>query len=116
MKDYKGGRLAGKRDRGVKASFQGSQGVKHSRFGSTRFNYTKNSQTTPIIHQTVCSTCGVLCEVTFTPTEGKPVYCKECIKGTPFDQSKNKAKQQAAVEIVEKPVEEVTASGEVSTI
>ncbi|MDO8516889.1 MAG: DNA-directed RNA polymerase [Nanoarchaeota archaeon] len=25
-----------------------------------------------------CSECGKECEVPFKPTEGKPVYCKEC--------------------------------------
>ena len=25
-----------------------------------------------------CSQCGKECEVPFKPTEGKPVYCKEC--------------------------------------
>ena len=26
----------------------------------------------------VCSECGKECEVPFKPTEGKPVYCKDC--------------------------------------
>mgnify|MGYP001589185946 CR=1 FL=1 len=26
----------------------------------------------------VCSECKKECEVPFKPTEGKPVYCKEC--------------------------------------
>ncbi|MEW5897159.1 MAG: CxxC-x17-CxxC domain-containing protein [Nanoarchaeota archaeon] len=30
------------------------------------------------MHQAVCSDCGQECEVPFKPTEGKPVYCKEC--------------------------------------
>jgi len=29
-------------------------------------------------HKAVCSECGQECEVPFKPTEGKPVYCKEC--------------------------------------
>ena len=27
-----------------------------------------------------CSDCGQDCEVPFKPTEGKPVYCKDCYK------------------------------------
>ena len=27
-----------------------------------------------------CSECGEECEVPFRPTQGKPVYCKECYK------------------------------------
>lgn len=30
------------------------------------------------MHKAVCSECGKECEVPFKPTEGKPVYCREC--------------------------------------
>jgi len=30
------------------------------------------------MHKTTCSDCKKECEVPFKPTEGKPVYCKEC--------------------------------------
>jgi len=30
------------------------------------------------MHKATCSECGKECEVPFKPTEGKPVYCKEC--------------------------------------
>lgn len=30
------------------------------------------------MHKAVCSKCKKECEVPFEPTEGKPVYCKEC--------------------------------------
>ena len=30
------------------------------------------------MHKATCSECGQECEVPFQPTEGKPVYCKEC--------------------------------------
>ena len=30
------------------------------------------------MHKAVCSDCKKECEVPFKPTEGKPVYCKEC--------------------------------------
>jgi len=30
------------------------------------------------MHKVVCSDCKQDCEVPFKPTEGKPVYCKEC--------------------------------------
>ncbi len=30
------------------------------------------------MHKAVCSVCKQDCEVPFKPTEGKPVYCKEC--------------------------------------
>ena len=30
------------------------------------------------MHKAVCAECGKECEVPFKPTEGRPVYCKEC--------------------------------------
>lgn len=30
------------------------------------------------MHDAVCSECGQSCQVPFKPTEGKPVYCREC--------------------------------------
>jgi len=30
------------------------------------------------MHKATCSKCGKECEVPFKPTEGKPVYCKDC--------------------------------------
>ncbi len=32
------------------------------------------------MHKAVCSECGKECEVPFKPTEGKPVYCRECFQ------------------------------------
>jgi CxxC-x17-CxxC domain-containing protein len=30
------------------------------------------------MHKAVCSECKKECQVPFKPTEGKPVFCKEC--------------------------------------
>ena len=30
------------------------------------------------MHKATCSKCGKECEVPFKPTQGKPVYCKDC--------------------------------------
>lgn len=30
------------------------------------------------MHKTICTECGKECEVPFEPTEGKPVFCKDC--------------------------------------
>ena len=32
------------------------------------------------MHEVVCDKCGKSCEVPFKPTEGKPVYCRDCFK------------------------------------
>jgi len=30
------------------------------------------------MHKATCSECGQECEVPFKPTEGRPVFCKDC--------------------------------------
>jgi len=30
------------------------------------------------MHKATCAECGKECEVPFKPTEGRPVYCREC--------------------------------------
>ena len=30
------------------------------------------------MHKAKCADCGNECEVPFKPTEGKPVYCRDC--------------------------------------
>lgn len=30
------------------------------------------------MHDATCSECGQACKVPFKPTDGKPVYCRDC--------------------------------------
>lgn len=32
------------------------------------------------LHDAVCSECGKETQVPFKPTEGKPVYCRDCYR------------------------------------
>ena len=32
------------------------------------------------LHKAVCVQCGKDCEVPFRPSQGKPVYCRDCFK------------------------------------
>ena len=32
------------------------------------------------MYKATCSECGQECEVPFKPTEGKPVYCRDCYR------------------------------------
>ena len=32
------------------------------------------------LYQAVCSSCGVMAQVPFRPTSGKPVYCRDCFQ------------------------------------
>jgi len=34
------------------------------------------------LHSAVCASCGAECTVPFEPTEGRPVYCRECYAKT----------------------------------
>lgn len=42
-------------------------------FGRSSFNSGPRE-----MHKAVCADCKQDCEVPFKPTEGKPVYCREC--------------------------------------
>lgn len=66
-----GGRFSGHRDRG------------ESNYGSNRFGghgYNDRPQAPREMHKATCSDCGAECEVPFVPTEGKPVYCRNCFQ------------------------------------
>ena len=45
------------------------------REGGDRFNRPPRE-----MHKINCSDCGEEAEVPFKPTEGKPVYCRECFR------------------------------------
>lgn len=32
------------------------------------------------MHQATCAECQASCEVPFKPTEGRPVYCRDCFR------------------------------------
>ena len=32
------------------------------------------------MHKATCADCGNECEVPFKPTEGRPVYCRDCFQ------------------------------------
>ena len=32
------------------------------------------------MHKAICADCGAETEVPFKPTEGRPVYCRECFQ------------------------------------
>ncbi len=59
------GRDSGDRDRGNRFSSRGGGGSGGS-FQPRQ------------MYKAKCSECGTDCEVPFKPTEGKPVYCREC--------------------------------------
>jgi len=44
-------------------------------FGGSRGGFDRRPRE---MHKTTCDECKQECEVPFKPTEGKPVYCKDC--------------------------------------
>jgi len=50
------------------------------------------------MHKATCADCGAECEVPFAPTEGRPVYCRDCWQ-------KRRGQRKPKVEAETKPVE-----------
>ena len=48
--------------------------------GRGRMGYAGGSQGSREMHSATCSGCGKDTEVPFKPTEGRPVYCRECFQ------------------------------------
>jgi len=49
---------------------------RRNRFDGNRgFNFDRVSRE---MHKAICSECKKECEVPFKPTEGRPVFCREC--------------------------------------
>lgn len=61
------------RNFGARGNNSGARGNRNSDFRRNNFS-SENRE----MHKAVCSKCGKNCEVPFKPTEGKPVYCKDC--------------------------------------
>ena len=53
-----------------------------SRLGVERMSYDNGGHSSGPreMHKAVCSDCGKECEVPFKPTEGRPIYCRECFQ------------------------------------
>ncbi|MCC7570740.1 hypothetical protein KO465_05315 [Candidatus Micrarchaeota archaeon] len=66
-RSFGGGNRSG--DRGGR-SFGGDRGG----YGGRRFDRPRE------MHKVKCAECGKECEVPFKPTEGRPVYCRECFQ------------------------------------
>jgi CxxC-x17-CxxC domain-containing protein len=58
--------LCPKRKRSVKKMAYGGRFGGQRRFGPRE------------MYKAICSDCGAECEVPFKPTEGRPVYCRDC--------------------------------------
>ncbi|MFH0875191.1 MAG: CxxC-x17-CxxC domain-containing protein [archaeon] len=48
-------------------------------FGGFKSNFSSFSGPREM-HPAKCSECGADCEVPFKPTEGKPVFCRDCYR------------------------------------
>ncbi|AGF97695.1 MULTISPECIES: CxxC-x17-CxxC domain-containing protein [Methanosarcina] len=59
-------------------SFRGRDSNRGGRDGN-RGGFRGGSSGPREMHKVICSDCGVETEVPFKPTEGRPVYCRECL-------------------------------------
>ncbi|MCF7871802.1 DNA-directed RNA polymerase [Candidatus Woesearchaeota archaeon] len=71
MSDFNGGR----RNFGNKRPSGNRGGPKRFNDGPRRFNDGPRE-----MHKATCADCGNECDVPFKPTEGKPVYCRDCFQ------------------------------------
>jgi len=55
-------------------------GDRESRGGGFHREHRERSFGPREMHKATCSECGKECEVPFKPTEGKPVYCRDCFQ------------------------------------
>jgi len=70
--------------KGNRGGFGGNRGDRFSgnrgdRFSGNRgggFGGFQNKE----MHKAICADCGKECEVPFKPTEGRPVYCRDCYR------------------------------------
>ena len=46
---------------------------------SNRGGYRGGSSGPREMYKAICSDCGIETEVPFKPTEGRPVYCRDCL-------------------------------------
>jgi CxxC-x17-CxxC domain-containing protein len=58
----------------------GSEGNRFSANSSRGYRGDSCNRGPREMHKVTCSECKKECEVPFKPTEGKPVYCKECFE------------------------------------
>jgi len=59
-------------------SFRGRDSPRGNRDNS-RGGYRGGNSGPRDMHNATCSDCGVETQVPFKPTEGRPVYCRECL-------------------------------------
>ncbi|MFH2027980.1 MAG: CxxC-x17-CxxC domain-containing protein [Nanoarchaeota archaeon] len=55
-------------------------GSREGGFNRGGFNRGGFNQGPREMHKAICADCNQECEVPFKPTEGKPVYCRDCFQ------------------------------------
>ena len=67
----------GNRRESNKSSGKSFSGFRSNYGGSSTRRYSSEPKE---MHPAKCSECGKDCQVPFKPTEGKPVYCRDCFR------------------------------------
>ena len=95
-RDSRGGGRGGFGGRGRDS--RGGRGGGRGGFGGGRGGFNRPRE----FHKATCAKCKKECEVPFKPTQGKPVYCRECFaeirdqreRGEGPEESKDSGKQE----------------------
>src|SRR5665213_1933976 len=66
---------------GNRGGFKGGNGGGRPSFQKRSFGGGAPAGRDTELFKATCSECGKICEVPFRPTNGKPVFCKECFAG-----------------------------------
>ena len=67
-----------KRDSFQKRSRNSNSGRGHDSFQNNFSSF--QSRPPREMHKATCAECGQECEVPFKPTEGRPVFCRDCFR------------------------------------
>ena len=74
------GKKSGRRDFGRSGGRDSGKFGRRDSGRSSRRDSGRSGSGKPEMHEVICDKCGQSCEVPFKPTEGKPVYCRDCFK------------------------------------
>lgn len=69
----------GDRNRSFNKGNSSTGGFNNRSSSPKKFTSNRSSEPRPSF-KTICAECNVECDVPFKPTEGRPVYCRECFK------------------------------------
>jgi CxxC-x17-CxxC domain-containing protein len=65
------------------------------------------------LHKAICAKCGKECEVPFKPTNNKPVFCRDCFKGTDGFVAKEKSIESSELDKINRKLDKIMKALEI---